>query len=156
MNKLVNKLTKGDVAIGGLMSALVHLVESWDPGPLSSEKAYRDSLLKFLRTAVPEDCRVEREYRHGGTTTDIFISWKGFLFSSEVFIEIKRNLQKKASFDRLIGQLEGLEPDKRKILLVLVGNIDESLLSRLKTRYAKFTSSGLFGEQMHIVVKTVS
>ena len=149
----MNKLTKKDVAISGLLPGLVRLVENWEPGLLETETAYRDSMLKFFRNAVPEDCRVEREYRHGGTTTDIFISWKGLLFSSDVFVEIKRNLQKKARFDRLVGQLEGLEPGKRKILLVLVGNTDEGLLGRLKTRYAEFTSDLPAGEQMAIVVK---
>lgn len=148
----MQKLTKGDIAVSGLLPGFVRLVEHWDPGSLDTETAYRDSLLKFLRTAVPEDCRVEREYRHGGTTADIFISWKGLLFNSEVFVEMKRNLQKKASFDRLVGQLEGLEPGKRKILLVLVGCTDEGLLGRLKSRYARFTG-GDFDESIAIVVK---
>ena len=150
----MKKLTKTDTAISGLLPGLVRLVENWEPDLLKTEKEYRDSLLKFFRSTIPEDCSVEREYRHGGTTTDIFVSWKGLLFSSDVFVEIKRNLQKKAHFDRLVGQLEGLQPGKHKILLVLVGNTDEGLLSRLKTRYAEFTNEYFpAGELMAIVVK---
>jgi hypothetical protein len=69
----MKKLTKVDVAISGLLGGLVKLVEQWEPGTLGSETEYRDSLLKFIRSSVPEDCRVEREYRHGGTTADLFI-----------------------------------------------------------------------------------
>jgi len=124
----MKKLTKVDVAINGLLAGLVKLIEQWEPGTLGSETEYRDSLLKFIRDSVPEDCRVEREYRHGGTTADLFISWKGLLFGGEIYIEIKRNLQKKASFDRLVGQIEGLNPNKYLIIVVLVGSTDKGLL----------------------------
>jgi len=149
----MKKLTKVDVAINGLLAGLVKLVKQWEAGTLGSETEYRDSLLKFIRSSVPEDCRVEREYRHGGTTADLFISWKGLLFSGEVFVEIKRNLQKKASFDRLVGQLEGLEPGKRGILVVLVGSVDEGLHGRLRDRYASFMGDLVDEGMMAIVVK---
>ncbi len=150
----LTKLTKGTVAANGLLPSVVKIInENWQPGDQSTEIAYRDSLLDFLRDTAPEGCQVEREYRHGGTTTDIFVSWKGFLSNDELFIEIKRNLEKKAAFDRLIGQLEELGPGKHKIILVLVGNTDRGLLGRLKARYSRFIDYHLFGPEMAIIVK---
>jgi len=151
----VDKLTKEDVAFNGLLPCLVNLLRSWNPGTLSRETAYRDSLVEFLRNAFPKDCRVEREYRHGGTTADVFISWKGLLLNGELFVEMKRNLKKKSDFDRLIGQLEELKPGKQRILLVLVGQTDEGLLGRIKSRYEKFTCDLPDGEAMAIVVKDI-
>lgn len=134
----MTKLTKGDVAVNGLMNTLVKRIrEEWRPGEKATEIAYRDSLLKFLRDLVPEDCRVEREYRHEGTTADIYLSWKGLMFNDEIFVEMKRNLQKKAAYDRLIGQIEELKPAKHRIILVLVGETDEGLVGRLNEHYKK-------------------
>jgi hypothetical protein len=152
----MNKLSKGDVAVNGLLPKLTQFInDSWRTAQEGSETAYRDSLVRCLRDSVPEDCRVEREYRHAGTTVDIYISWKGILSSDEVFIEMKRDLQKKATFDRLIGQLEELDPEKHKIILVLIGKTDEGLLGRLKSRYEKFITRHLSsGGTMAIIVKS--
>lgn len=129
------KLGKAEVAMNGLLGSLGGLIGDWKPGRLGSEIQYRDSLVSFLRASIPENCRVEREYRHGGTTADAFVSWKGVLFSAEVFIEIKVSLRKKAAYDRLVGQIEGLDPARRKILIVLVGESDDGLVGRLKDKY---------------------
>src|SRR6266699_5716267 len=129
------KLGKAQVAMNGLLGSLVGLIRDWKPGRLGAEIQYRDSLVSFLRASIPEDCRVEREYRHAGTTADAFVSWKGMLLSDEVFIEIKVNLRKKSAYDRLVGQIEGLDPARRKILIVLVGESDDGLVGRLKDKY---------------------
>src|SRR5712692_8453211 len=128
------KLTKVGVAVSGLVANLANLIEVWEPGSLASELEFRDSLLLFIRENVPADCRVEREYRHSGTTTDIFVHWNGLLLNSEVFLEVKHNLNKKVTLDRLIGQIESLEPGKRGIVVVLVGDTDQALLGRLKAK----------------------
>jgi len=145
-------LTKTSVAFSGLVPNLVSLIEAWEPESLASELKFRDSLLHFIRENVPSDCQVEREYRHRGTTTDIFVRWSGLLGNSEVFLEVKRNLNKKAILDRLIGQVETLEPGKRGIVVVLVGDTDQALLGRLKSKYAAF-EVGLWEEAVAIVVK---
>jgi hypothetical protein len=71
------KIDKLTVSLNGLLSAFVKFVEAWQPPELKAETAYRDHLVEHLRAAVPEDARVEREYRHRGTTIDIYVSWKG-------------------------------------------------------------------------------
>lgn len=135
-------LTKGTAAFNGLLSSLADLVErGWRPTAQPSETKYRDDLLKFLRAKVPSDSRVEREYRHGGTTADLCVLWKGILYDDEVFIEIKRQLQQKTACDRLVGQIESLDPRTRKVLLVLVGECDPGLVGRLREKYAEHMQS---------------
>jgi hypothetical protein len=135
-------LTKGTVAFNGLLSCLADLVEQdWRPAMQPSETKYRDHLLKFLRAKVPSDTRVEREYRHGGTTADLCVLWRGIVYDDEVFIEIKRQLQQKTACDRLVGQIESLNPRNRKVLLVLVGDCDPGLVGRLREKYAEHTQS---------------
>ena len=58
------KLTKGQVLFNGLIHEIVKLIVRWEPGVLKKEIYYRNSLLDFLRNSLPDDCRVESEYRH--------------------------------------------------------------------------------------------
>lgn len=94
-------------------------------------------MLAALRAAVPEDAKVEKEYRHRGTTIDVWLKWQGLFLSDEVAFELKVKLQRKTDYDRLVGQLEGMEPQKHKVIVVLIGETDPSLLGRLRDRYAK-------------------
>jgi len=148
-------LTKDSVAWNGLLPSLASLItDSWRPGVESNEAGYRDSLLTFLRGNVPSDARVEREYRHQGTTTDLFLHWQGHIWTDEIFIEIKRNLKSKPTYDRLIGQLETLKPTERKILVVLVGDTEPSFLGRLREHYASRLSES--GGMRIVVVATTN
>jgi len=49
---------------------------------------------------------------------------------------VKVNLKKKTEFDRLVGQIEGLDPRRNKVLVVLIGETDRDLLGRLEAKYA--------------------
>ena len=120
------------------MSAFESVLKSakqWQPNPLPTELKYRDSLIAHLRQQLKE-ATVEPEYRHSGTTTDIYVKEKGFFGSSEVFVELKRNFSSKSQLDRLVGQIESLEPKKNFIIVVLCGETNPTLLARLKERYA--------------------
>lgn len=129
-------LTKASVAFNGLLNSLVGLIEDeWRPAAFPTEPKYRDDLLAFLRRNTPADARIEREYRHSGTTADLYVSWQGLLMPDQAYIEIKRDLKQKTAYDRLIGQIESLDPGKRKVLLVLVGDWDEALVGRFCERY---------------------
>lgn len=129
-------LTKLSAAAGTLVSLLAELIDTeWKPVEMDTELQYRNDLLTFLRANVPDDARLEKEYRHGGTTADIYLIWKGVVWDDSVFIEIKRNLKQKTSYDRLIGQLEGMDPGKNNIILVLVGDNDAGLVGRVTERY---------------------
>jgi hypothetical protein len=130
------KIDKLSVSFNGLLPVISKAIGEWKPPKLKSEIAYRDDLLAYLRAIVPEDARVEREYRHRGTTMDLWLGWKGVLSSDELAFELKLNFKKKTDFDRLIGQIEGLEPRKNKTLLVLIGETDLGLLGRVQEKYA--------------------
>jgi len=149
------KIEKLTVSLNGLLSTFVKLVEAWQPPVLKAETKYRDHLLEHIRAAVPEDARVEREYRHRGTTMDIYVSWKGILQSDDLAIELKKDLAKKTDFDRLVGQIEGLDPMKNKTIVVLVGKTDMALLGRLREKYAKVLQRGLEPPRLAIVCTEV-
>lgn len=100
--------------------SVVKLVNEWQPEALPTELKYRDSLTALLRERL-RDSKIETEYRHSGTTIDIYVKHHGFLGSTEVFVELKLNLLQKAQFDRLVGQIESLQPQKNAIIIILCG-----------------------------------
>ena len=120
------------------MSALAtvfKLVKEWQPESLPTELKYRDSLAAFLRERI-KDAKIETEYRHSGTTADVYVKQSGFLGSSEVFVELKRNLIQKTQLDRLIGQIHGLQPKKNKIIVVLCGEVNPAWVDRFRELFA--------------------
>ena len=113
--------------------SVLKYVKQWQARTLPTELKYRDSLISHLREQL-KDATIEPEYRHSGTTADIYVKEKGFFGSSEVFVEMKRNLTSKSQLDRLVGQIESLQPKKNFIIVVLCGETNPTLLSRLKER----------------------
>jgi hypothetical protein len=131
---------------------VIKLAKQWQPDALPTELKYRDSLVGYLREKLPKE-KVEPEYRHLGTTTDIYVKQAGFFGSSEVFVELKRNLLQKAQYDRLVGQIESLEPKKNPIIVVLCGETNPALLTRLRDRYVKPLSGEVIFVPFQIVEK---
>src|SRR6185295_14837282 len=150
------KVNKASIGFNGLVSTLEELVKGWKPEPMATETGYSNALAAYLRAALPEDTRVEREYRHDGTTTDVGVIYKGILNDGEVFFELKRNLRKKTDYDRLVGQIEGLQPRKNKIFVVLVGETDPALVGRLREHCKAYTDGGFLGSSrsMRLLVVT--
>lgn len=131
-------LNKANVAWFGLLSKVEQLIRrNWQPGKLSSETSYRDSLAAFLRESAP-DAHIETEYRHAGTTTDVYLKWRGIFSSGEVFIELKLNLQQKDEHDRLIGQIVQINPAKHNLIVLLIGEHNENFVARLQERYKMY------------------
>ena len=135
-NRDMTRIEKLTVTMNGLLPVMTELVAKWSPPKLRSEIAYRDHLLAYVREAVPGDTKLEKEYRHRGTTMDLWLGWKGLLTTDELAFELKVNLKKKTDYDRLVGQIEGLQPKSNKVLVVLIGETDPALLGRLKEHYA--------------------
>ena len=131
----MKRLTNLSVGWHGLLEAVGLFVESWKPLRCACESEYRDQLATSLRDSVPDDVRVESEYRDRGTTIDLWIRWPGILISSEVAIEIKLDLRKKTEFDRLVGQIESLDPVNRNVLVALIGDCDPAFPGRLREKY---------------------
>jgi hypothetical protein len=117
------------------IDSVFELVSSWQPELMETELKYRNSLVAFLRTHLKNEVKIETEYRHSGTTTDVYVKQPGFFGASEVFVELKRNLMQKAQLDRLIGQIHTLQPKKNKILLVLCGETNPALVSRFREQF---------------------
>lgn len=111
--------------------------QEWQPEEQPNELKYRDSLLAFLRERLKNDkAKIEKEYRHSGTTTDIYVQLSNwFSGTTEVFLEVKRDLNQKTKLNRLVGQIEDLKPKKNDVIVVLCGETDPALLSRLKEQY---------------------
>lgn len=151
----MKKLDKLTVTWSGLLPSMVKLLESWEPPKLKGETNYRDHLLNEMRASIPSDCKVEKEYRHRGTTIDIWVKWQGVISSDEVSFELKINLTRKTDFDRLVGQIEGMEPSRNKTVVVLIGETDPALLGRLRERYAKYIQDDL-NQTMAIVCVPIS
>jgi hypothetical protein len=132
--------------------SVLKVVEEWQPEALPSELRYRDSLTALLRERL-QNVEVETEYRHQGTTTDIYVKQSGFLGSTDVFVELKRNLLQKAQLDRLVGQVESLQPRKHAIIVVLCGGTNPALVSRFKERYKLSGDYLILGSPMTVVLK---
>lgn len=128
------------------------LIAEWQPPLMPNELQYRNSLTALLRERLPK-AKIEVEYRHGGTTTDIYVKEPGFFGSTEVFMELKRNLLHKAQLDRLVGQVESLQPGKNAILVVLCGDTNPALVTRFKEKYGIAGNAVTFGPGMGVVVK---
>src|SRR5882762_5538924 len=73
---------------------VMKLVEGWQPEAFPTELKYRDSLAALLRAQL--EGTIETEYRHAGTTIDVYVKQAGFWKPSKVYIELKRNLLHKA------------------------------------------------------------
>jgi hypothetical protein len=137
------------------LDTVVNLIHLWQPDRFPKELKYRDSLANFLRERLPQAI-IEKEYRHSGTTSDLYVECNGFLRTSEVFIELKRDLLQKNQLDRLIGQLESLKPSKHRIIVVLCGETKPELLTRLRLQYASLAADYFGLKTMAIVVKAAA
>jgi hypothetical protein len=106
---------------------------------MKTELEYRNALYQRLRKALPEGAKIEKEYRHVGRTIDLYVRCKeGFPPSDvEVFFELKLNLTKKNECDRLVGQIQGLDPEENNVFIVLFGEADPALVGRLAEQYAE-------------------
>jgi hypothetical protein len=149
----MGRITKLEITANGLLDCIEKVVNKWNPPILKNELAYSSDLAEFLRATLPTDAQIEREYRAHGTTADLWISYKGLMLKSEIFFEVKRNLKKKSDYDRLVGQIQGLIPEKNKVIVVLVGDTDVKFLDRLKEQFAKYMENSWDYAEFKIIAK---
>jgi hypothetical protein len=133
---------------------VVKLIEEWHPEALPKELAYRDALAALLRLRL-KDAQVEKEYRHAGTTIDIYVKQRGFFSSSEVFVELKRDLLRKTELDRLVGQIESLQPGKNALIVLICGETSPSLVARFRQKY-KLTDEFIHPAGFSLLVKEIA
>jgi hypothetical protein len=137
----MSEITHARISWEGLLGAVTACVEKWRPSPQNKEVAYSRLLTEHLRQSLPDDAQVESEYRHAGETLDVFVRCGGMFMEDEMFIEVKRRLTRKPEFNRLVGQVSALNPDKHKILIVLIGACDIELVGRLRHQFRQYTES---------------
>jgi hypothetical protein len=130
----MSRINKVTVAWDGLLANLCRVICKWQPQDFPRERDYRDSLTAYLRANAP-GARIECEYRHLGTTADISVEWDGFISTERVLIELKRNLNSKSEFNRLVGQIADLRPHQTPIIVVLCGETSPQWLDRLKATF---------------------
>lgn len=143
----VPKVARDELVANGLLSAIRTSLIAWNPPSLGRELLYSNALAAHLRITLPADAQVEREYRHEGTTCDIRIAYD----QDEVFVEVKWQLQRKADYDRLVGQVEGLKPRKNKVMVVLIGDTNEQLLGRLRAQFRGYLAGQQVGEEKFMI-----
>lgn len=144
----VPRIAMGVLNQHGVLASLRECVRSWRRPSLTSELKYSDALAAYLRAVLPEEAQVEREYRHEGTTCDLRIAYGTH---DEVFIEVKWRLQKKAEYDRLVGQVTGLKPSKNSTMVVLIGDTDQRLLGRLRAQFPSCRADQQGGEDRIVI-----
>lgn len=138
----MTRIGKIEIGWNGLLATLADHISAWRPATLEKETEYSRALATHLRQTLPVDTHVENEYRHLGETLDVYVKYSDVISNDEIFIEVKRRLNRKSEFNRLVGQVTSLDPAKSKVLVVLIGNCDVELIGRLRLQFKQHLEQG--------------
>jgi len=105
------------------------LIYEWQPTDTSSEIKIEESLHEYLAKQL-KWYDVRRQFRHDRIIADILINEK-------LAIEIKLNLIRIDDFRRLIGQLDCYANWGVRMIVLLVGKVDNDLMRRVEERLQK-------------------
>lgn len=106
----------------------------WKPNRSESEREYEDAAYRHLNACLPKD-KFERQYWRGKTRADIYVEFKD---AAKVAIELKRDLQERGEYHRLIGQVyEYLTEWNVEALIILCGDSDPALTKNVE-RFVAF------------------
>jgi hypothetical protein len=122
------------------------IIQSWEPGPLDKEREYSESLAACLRGALPTGLAVVREYGVGNGVADICID-------DRVFIEVKNNLVRPGTLDRLLGQLARYKRTGKRVIVVLVGDVRSDLREELNAWVEENQDGFLMDDFLRVVDK---
>jgi hypothetical protein len=110
---------------------------AWTPVALALEKDYEDAAYRYLNDRFPKD-KFERQYARGRTRADLYVD---FSDGATVAIELKRDLQDRGEYHRLIGQVwEYLTEWRVEALIVLCGDTDPALRKNIE-RFVDFVNA---------------
>jgi hypothetical protein len=56
-----------------LHDGLLSILEKWRPPKMATELECRNALFERLRKFLPDKAKIEKEYRHEGTTLDLYV-----------------------------------------------------------------------------------
>lgn len=128
-------ITEAGVVWRGLMDSVLLALKQWDPPRLDRELDYHEHLAGFLRANAPSNFLVAKEYPHAGSNVDVYVRRRGSIITEEVFMELKLDLQDVPGYDRLVGQIERIDPAKHDVIVVLIGETDPRFAAQLRQRY---------------------
>jgi hypothetical protein len=125
-------------------------IKLWTPCWYATEKEYEDALYRHLNASF--DDKFERQYWHGKTRADIYVEFKD---GAKVAVELKRDLQDRGDYHRLIGQLwEYVTEWKVEALVILCGENDPALVKNVEA-FVKFLRSNQPGNSSNKKVRFV-
>jgi len=127
------------------LTAVLDLVEKWNPTDCTTEKDYERSLYEWLHEQLG-GVQVTKQFARGRVHADLVVADK-------VIIELKVNLDTTAKYQRLVGQLEEYREWKGDVVIVLFGRTDKNLRKKLDEAVEKRSGFLLFDQQMRVVQK---
>jgi len=110
----------------GSVDTVCNHINKWTPEDISSEAAIEESLYVYLCNHM-KGHDIRRQFPYDRVRADILIN-------EIVAIEIKLNLMSTIEFQRLIGQLETYARWGIQMIVLVVGQIDMNLKSRVEER----------------------
>ena len=102
---------------------VVSKIQKWRPRGCKSEKDYEKSLYTHLHKELP-DIQVTKQFARGRVRADLMIGDK-------VLVEIKRDLNTTAKYQRLVGQIADYKDWGGSALVLLVGETEPNLRKQL-------------------------
>jgi hypothetical protein len=129
------------------LTATREALEGWAPNNCRTEGDYKKSLYLFLHAYFNDPhIPIRKEYQVGASKVDININ-------NQVLVEIKKDLHKKAEYDRLRGQIDDYLSSDLEIIILLIGKTEPQLRKEL-IRHARERSSSLItGSHIYIIEK---
>jgi hypothetical protein len=98
-------------------------IEKWRPRRCKTEKDYEKSLYMHLHKELP-GIQVTKQFARGRVRADLMIGDK-------VLVEIKRNLNTTAKYQRLIGQIADHKEWAGSGIILLIGETEPNLRKQL-------------------------
>ena len=104
-------------------------INQWTPHRVNSETEIEEDLYNYLSTIFP-GLIIRRQFNYDRIRADLLIE-------DTVAIEIKMNLTSTSEFQRLIGQLESYARWGKRMIVLIVGDVDPDLKHRVQERINK-------------------
>jgi hypothetical protein len=124
---------------------VVSLIQKWQPRGCKTEKDYERSLYEHLHENL-DDLQVTKQFAFGRAHADICVADK-------VIVEIKKDLNTTAKYQRLVGQLAEYKRWHGRIVVLLIGDTDKSLRKQLDRHLADEGLSDEFMVKVTVVQK---
>ena len=130
------------------MGKVSKIIDDWNPGLLKTEKEYEISLVARLEKELSKE-KIEQQYGAGKQKIDILINEK-------LAIEMKRNLKSTPEYQRLIGQITEYIEKWDYLIILIVGEVKDSLLKDLIKFVKNKDTYSMMEEHYKVVYKCFS